>query len=48
MSNYTIVLSKKSLKQLDKLSDSIAFPVLEQIALLATNPRPNGVKKLKG
>ena len=48
MSNYSIVLSKKAQKQLDKFSDSIAFPILEQIAQLEINPRPEGVKKLKG
>ncbi len=48
MSNYTIVLSKRAQKQLDKLSDNIAFPIIEQIKLLEINPKPNGVKKLKG
>lgn len=47
MSNYKIVLSKKAQKQLDKLSDTIAFPIIDQIKLLSANPRPNGVKKLK-
>lgn len=48
MSNYTIVLSKRAQKQLDKLSDNIAFPIIEQIKLLEINSKPNGVKKLKG
>jgi mRNA interferase RelE/StbE len=48
MPNYIAVLSKKAQKQLDKLSDSIAEPILEAIAQLEENPRPQGYKKLKG
>jgi len=48
MADYIISLSKKAQKQLDKLSDLIAEPILEAIANLATNPRPAGCKKLKG
>ena len=48
MTTYTIVLSKKAQKQLDKLSDTIAEPILEAIGFLENNPRPNGCKKLKG
>lgn len=31
MPNYTTVLSKKAQKQLDKLSDTIAQPIIEAI-----------------
>ena len=48
MPDYIVVLSKKAQKQLDKLSDKIAEPILEAIASLAENPRPQGYKKLKG
>ena len=48
MAEYTVSLSKKAQKQLDKLSDLIAEPILDAIANLATNPRPTGCKKLKG
>ena len=48
MPNYVIVLSKKAQKQLDKLSDNIADPILEAIANLEENPRPQGCKRLKG
>lgn len=48
MPNYTIVLSKKAQKQLDKLSNKIAEPIFIAITSLETNPRPNGYKKLKG
>ena len=48
MSNYTIVLSKKAQKQLDKLLDNIAEPIFEAISLLENEPRPTGCKKLQG
>ena len=48
MPNYTAVLSRKAQKQLDKLSDNIAEPIIEAIAGLEENPRPSGYKKLKG
>jgi mRNA interferase RelE/StbE len=48
MPDYTVVLSKKAQKQLDKLSDKIAEPILDAIAGLEENPRPVGYKKLKG
>lgn len=48
MPNYTILLSKKAEKQLDKLSDHITEPIIQSIASLEFNPRPNGYKKLKG
>lgn len=48
MPSYTIVLSKKAQKQLDKLPNQIATPIIEAIADLEDNPRPIGCKKLKG
>ncbi len=48
MPNYTVVLSKKAQKQLDKLSDNIAEPIIDAITGLEQNPRPVGYKKLKG
>lgn len=48
MPDYTIVLSKRATKQLDKLPDNIADPILGAIGSLASNPRPNSCKKLKG
>ena len=47
MSSYTISLSKIAQRQLDKLSNHIAEPILVAIGLLESNPRPNGCKKLK-
>lgn len=48
MPKYTVLLTKKAQKQLDKLSDAIANPLLEAIANLEENPRPQGYIKLKG
>lgn len=45
---YSIVLSKKAQKKLDKLSDDIANPILLALGSLSENPRPQGCKKLKG
>ena len=48
MPSYTVVITSKAQKQLDKFSDQIAAPILEAIADLAEEPRPIGCKKLKG
>lgn len=48
MPDFTIVLSKKAQKQLDKLTDNIANPIFDAISDLAFEPRPRGYKKLKG
>jgi mRNA interferase RelE/StbE len=48
MPNYSAVLSTKAAKQLDKLADNIAAPIIEAIAALEENPRPIGYKKLRG
>jgi mRNA interferase RelE/StbE len=45
---YSIDFSKKAQKKLDKLSDSIANPILSAIGNLSDNPRPQGYTKLKG
>ena len=47
MIKYTVVLTKRAQKQLDKLADNIAEPIFEAIDSLADNPRPLGYKKLK-
>ena len=41
-------MSKQTQKTLDKFSDIIAETIFNAIAALAQNPRPKGVKKLKG
>lgn len=48
MPEYIVVLSKQAQKQLDKLSDIIAEPILDAVGRLENNPRPPGCKKLKG
>ncbi|MDE1192194.1 MAG: type II toxin-antitoxin system RelE/ParE family toxin [Arachidicoccus sp.] len=48
MPEYVVVLSKSAQKQLDKIPDLVANPILDAIAALEKNPRPNGCKKLKG
>ena len=48
MQQYTVSLTKKAQKQLDKLSDEIVEPLLEAISRLEENPRPVGYKKLRG
>jgi mRNA interferase RelE/StbE len=48
MAKYSIQISKTAQKELDKLSDKLAEPILHAIADLAFDPRPHGYKKLKG
>lgn len=48
MNKYTIKISKKAEKQLDKLSDKVAKQLLKVIFELSNNPRPFGYIKLKG
>ncbi|TGK14150.1 type II toxin-antitoxin system RelE/ParE family toxin [Leptospira fletcheri] len=48
MPEYFVFLSKTAGKQLDKLPDSVAETLLKTIESLAKNPKPQGVKKLKG
>lgn len=48
MPEYNLVISKTAQKQLDKLTDNIANPLLDAIRNLAYDPRPYGCKKLKG
>ena len=48
MAKYTVTLSRKAQKYLDKLPDNIAEPILKAVSSLGDNPRPNGYKKLKG
>lgn len=45
---YTVIVPKPVQKQLDSLRDDIRDRILEKIVLLAENPRPEGVVKLKG
>jgi mRNA interferase RelE/StbE len=46
--DYKISISRTAQKQLDKIPDRIADPILKAILSLAQDPRPVGCKKLKG
>jgi mRNA interferase RelE/StbE len=48
MARYKIFISKTAQKALDKLPDSAAESLIQEIARLGDNPRPFGYKKLKG
>ncbi|WP_315791902.1 type II toxin-antitoxin system RelE/ParE family toxin [Fischerella sp. JS2] len=45
--SYKIEISKRALKQLNKLSSEFQECIQAKIDDLASEPRPNGVKKLK-
>jgi len=45
---YCIVVSKRVQKELDSLPKAIYIHIREQIITLRNNPRPSGVKKLRG
>lgn len=45
---YSVVISKSALKELDRLPGPIIKKIAKAISGLEFNPRPAGVKKLKG
>jgi len=46
--SYTVEISKRASKQLKKLSPEVQERIQIKIDALALEPRPDGVKKLKG
>lgn len=46
--SYVVSIPKPVEKQLDRLPDEVRERLVERILLLAEEPRPFGVKKLKG
>ncbi|GAB2486648.1 type II toxin-antitoxin system RelE/ParE family toxin [Algoriphagus taiwanensis] len=48
MPKYRVFLSRRAKKDLDKLDNLKAKPILSAIANLSEEPRPSGCKKLKG
>ena len=46
--SYRVIVPKPVQKQLNNLSQKIRLRLLTEIRLLKDNPRPDGVKKLKG
>jgi mRNA-degrading endonuclease RelE of RelBE toxin-antitoxin system len=45
MAKYTVSLSKRAARQLDKLSDHLANPIFKAIENLSNDPQPHGYKK---
>ncbi len=45
---YTIIVKKSAIKELAQISLPYNKKIIEAIDDLANNPRPEGVKKLKG
>jgi mRNA interferase RelE/StbE len=48
MPNYNIIIASTARKELKKLPDLIVVKILDKVALLSENPRPNGSIKLAG
>ncbi|MBW4623080.1 MAG: type II toxin-antitoxin system RelE/ParE family toxin [Cyanosarcina radialis HA8281-LM2] len=46
--SYEVIIPKPVRKQLDALPEDISARILDKILSLAEDPRPSGVKKLKG
>ena len=46
--SFQVILPKSVQKELDRLPDDIVKRILARLAGLESNPRPAGVKKLKG
>lgn len=45
--SYSVIISKSVQKQIDNLPDDVVQRVIEKIQNLASEPRPDGVVKLK-
>lgn len=45
---YQITLAPAAQRQIKKLSPSVRRAILKRLEALASNPRPDGVKKLSG
>lgn len=48
MADYEVVVSKRAAGEIDNLPASIVARVYAKLEALATEPRPPGVKKLRG
>ncbi|OUL37178.1 addiction module antitoxin [Nostoc sp. T09] len=46
--SYTVIISKSVQKQIDNLPNDVIERVIEKIQNLASEPRPDGIFKLKG
>ena len=45
---YSVTLSPLAVRQLDMLNENQMKPIIRAFEVLKVNPRPSGVKKLKG
>lgn len=48
MAEYRLTIKPSAAKELEQLAEPVASRVETKIAALANDPRPDGVKKLKG
>jgi mRNA interferase RelE/StbE len=48
MASYRIELKKSAAKEIERLPSVVLKRIIEKIESLATNPRPQGCKKLSG
>ena len=48
MADYEIVFARSARKELEDLDDRLALRVLNRIEKLSDEPRPGGVRKLRG
>jgi mRNA interferase RelE/StbE len=46
--SYSVIVPKPVQKQLNQLSEEVRDRILDKILEFVENPRPSGVKKLKG
>lgn len=48
MAEYAVVFARSARKELEALEEPLASRVLRRIEKLVANPRPGGVRKLRG
>ena len=48
MADYKIVFARSARKELENLEDRLAIRILNRIEKLGAEPRPGGVRKLRG
>ncbi|MCF2521029.1 type II toxin-antitoxin system RelE/ParE family toxin [Dyadobacter sp. CY351] len=44
---YTVIIKKSAIKELENISKTFRLKIIEKIDDLATDPRPQGVRKLE-
>ena len=48
MAEYEVVFARSASKELESLDDRVAVRILNRIEKLGADPRPSGVRKLRG